>query len=256
MSQVDAHQQRLKVIDTQALITQYIAGKTLSQLAQQYGVSITAVHGLLRANGVSRKHRIKPPAPVDYDLDSMARHYREGKTYAEIAQLHNKSVWKTQKILQSNNIAQPRKVVTRAEREARVQEMIACYRSGSTLNEIAEKYKVTRQRIQQMFKNHDIARDDRGCRVCGATVEQQEQVHKTTSMPQTITVALGDRTAREKHITTLYKAGYTARDIGKLYSVSRQRVLQILVKHGVTSSDRGCPVCAHTTRVPRSSVQS
>lgn len=243
------------MIDTQLVIAQYKAGKTLVQLAAIHGMSATYIHGVLRMNGISRKHRDKPVPVVDYDLDSMAKAYREGKTYAEVAQMHNMSAWKVRKVLQSNNIVVRVPLASRSERAARTQAMIESYRSGNTLNEIAETYEVTRQRVQQLFKKHDIARDVRGCRVCGATVEQQERAHGAISMPATMTPLAGDLNSRQLHIISLYKSGYTALDIGKLYGVTRQRVLQILVKHRVTRNDRGCPVCANDPR-PRSAHQA
>lgn len=235
---------RTKVVDIHALVNQYKSGQTLVQLAQAHGVSPAHVHTLLKMQGVSRGDRYVPPFEAQYDVEAMTRSYRAGKTVDEIAKDLGFTPWRVRKIFKEHGVAKREDKLTAEQKQARLEGILAAYQAGKTLNAIGEEQGITRQRVQQILRRHKINQDARGCRVCGASrAEQADAIRAQENMPYE-PVAYNSIWQRDQALIAMYRKGECEDVIAKRFRISRERVFQLLNRHGVSSVDRGCPICA------------
>lgn len=238
---------RLRHEDTtkvEAMIALYRAGKTLVEISQIYGVSASTVHTKFKKQGVSKHDRYVPPFDVQYDVKQIERMYRSGQDYALIGQALGMSGWRVRKIIQDNEITKTRTVENESEREERVAQMAAQYRSGATLSAIAREYGITRQRVQQLFKKYDVVRDSTVCTHCGAT--DDVQVVRGAALNDSLHNQFDcqDKFAREKLMLAMGRSGQRPEHIAKLFGLTRQRVMQIFKKHKFVPNKNICPACA------------
>lgn len=235
---------RTKVVDIHALVDQYKAGQTLVQLAQSHGVSVAHVHTLLKMQGVSRGDRYVAPFDAPYDVEAMTRAYRAGQTIEDIAKELGFTPWRVRKIFQEHNVSKREGKLSAVQKKERLEAILVAYQSGKTLIAIGEELGISRQRVQQILRQHRVNQDARGCRVCGASrAEQADAIRAQEDMPFE-PVSYSSIWQRDQALIAMYRSGECEDVIAKRFRISRERVFQLLNRHGVSSVDRGCPICA------------
>ena len=131
------------------VIADYQAGATLMELGAKYSVSYMTIQRRLVDCGVHLRPRT---CIIDRDTPAIAAAYQSGASVADIAKQFGHSTALIYKALRAANVPyRPRIGVGRKPiNTQRDQAMIEMRKRGSTLDEIAAKYGMSRQRVHQI----------------------------------------------------------------------------------------------------------
>lgn len=134
-----------------AVIADYQAGATLMELGAKYGVSYMTIQRRLVDCGVQLRPRTNV---VDRDTPAIAEAYQDGASVPDLAKQFGYSIPTIYKALRAANVpSRPRGKFIRREPkfQQRDQDMIEMRKRGKSLEEIASKYGVSRQRVHQII---------------------------------------------------------------------------------------------------------
>lgn len=147
------------------MIAQHWGGKTLAELADENCLSLHQVKTIMQDNDISKRGPRAVPHVEPDRLKGMIDAYMSGKTYAQVGEEYGFSQSSAYKILANQGVTKKTRDAATGGRNDRVKAMIAMYKSGKTLAEIAKEVGLARQRVHQIFKDNGISSEGHGAKV-------------------------------------------------------------------------------------------
>lgn len=136
-----------------------LARRTRAEAAQSLGLCEAYVTKLAKDNGITLAKNPKPQVAIIEDLKSLAA---SGFTMSEAAAELELSYVYVARLAREQDLKFLRSGLALVA-PVRVQQMVALYRSGKTLNDIGQQYGLTRERVRQlMTKFYGIRAPDGG----------------------------------------------------------------------------------------------
>ncbi len=184
----------------------YKSGMSGIELIKSYGVSHTAIYGVLCKNGVTiRSNRF---APNNQQIQEICRNYEDGTSGPQLAKKHGTSIMTILKVLRENsvNIRSPSK---RVLDEQQIKEIIGKYKNKVSATKLAKEYKTTVSTINKTLHRNGVI------------------IRSNTSFEHML-----DK-KQQSDMVDLYKNGLSETKIANKYNITQGVVHKILIKHKI-----------------------
>lgn len=212
---------------------------------------------------------IKKSEPTKSVL-AMVAHYEQGSTLAEIGKHFGCSPSHVYQVFKRHGIGRHMKGRLRQEDTTKVDAMIALYRAGKTLVQIADVYGISPSTVHTLFKKHGVSKHERYVPPFDVQYDVREiermyrdgqdyaQIGQTLGMSGwrvrkiiqdneiTKTRTVENEAEREERVARMaaqFRSGITLSDIAREYGITRQRVQQLFKKYDVVRDTNSCPTC-------------
>lgn len=154
-------------------------------------------------------------APVKIESSVMAKLYNKGATLVQLAGKTHLAVPVIRESLVASGVAIRPKGGFRGNSQKRAEDMSALYTEGKTLQEVGDKYGLTRERVRQILRQL-------GTESLGRRDKEEAEL-----------------TAKEKKIALLYDKGTSPMEICKRRGISYTELHNILKRAGITLKPKG-----------------
>ena len=194
-----------KHVDSLTVIKMRDSGMSLSSIATELGVSVFLIWRILKENS---KHGLVPWE----DLDRAKEMYSLGISISKIGTLLGKTTSFVYFRFKAEGI-EIRRVWTKLD----INDALAMRESGATLQQIGDKYGLTRERVRQILTKRGFSR-------CGA---------ETAKMKRDAEIA-----KHEEEIVSAYNNGLSVPKTSSKAGVSKRLVHECLDSNGISTSRR------------------
>ena len=141
-------------LPVEEIISEYQSGLSTIQLGEKYGVSKSIINNRLRENGV----KIRPPRNmkrVDLPMEEIISYYQSGLSTIQLEEKYGVSHTTIGKKLRENGVKlRPSRSMKRIY--IPIEEIISYYESGMALIQLAEKYGVSKNIINNRLRENGV----------------------------------------------------------------------------------------------------
>jgi AraC-like DNA-binding protein len=130
----------------------YKQGASLGDVGDKFGISERFVHRLFKEAGLQVRSRGRLSGVVSYPIEEMYALYQRGATLKQVGEKFGLSGNRVSQLFKEAGLEVRSRGRASGVVSRRIEEMHALYQQGATLEEIAEEFEITRERVRQLFK--------------------------------------------------------------------------------------------------------
>lgn len=231
----------------QLMYARYEEGKTLAEIAKEFGASPATVGNLFKRAALGIRRRGTRLWPEEYARELHAR-YEAGEALATIAADQDMTVAQVRKCLRQHGFDVKKstaKAVPLVKDESFVRALYGRFEAGEELEEIAESAELTVPQIKRMFMLHHLPlrRLSPVIPMKRPAPEPQAAPDSTPAGPAPLLEAPDDPVEREhlaRQMYALFEEGHSLPDIAVLFRSSAGLVQQLFAEYGFAMT-RGTP---------------